>query len=174
VARWDIVYNKTADGRVPALDYFIDSCTTKLHAFLNAVLDAVAAAPPPSFSGGGHWEAMSGDMAGYFEAKAVGPNRRHHRVFCLLENSDDPSEMERRGLPNKAIAVITGMWKPNATLFSDKEYAHVRSLGDDYLKQLPRRIASAEDVTDFIARLTEKREQERETGRKKDERRRKR
>jgi hypothetical protein len=174
MARWDIVYYKTFEGRVPVFDYVIDSCTTKLHAFLNAVLDSVAAAPPPSFSGGGHWEAMSGDMGGFFEVKAVGPDRHHHRVFCLLENSDDPSEMVRRGLSNKAIAVITGMWKPNATLFSGKEYAHVRSLGDEYLKQLPRRIADAEDVDDFIARLTVKREQERKTKRKKDERRRKR
>lgn len=109
---WEIVYYKTADGRVPAFDYFIDSCTSKLHGFLNAILDSVAAAPPPAFSGGGRWEAMRGNMAGYYEAKAIGPDRHHHRVFCILENSDDPGEMERRGLENKAIAVITGMWKP--------------------------------------------------------------
>lgn len=157
---WEIVYYKTADGRVPAFDYFIDSCTPKLHGFLNAVLDSVAAAPPPAFSGGGHWEAMRGDMAGYYEAKAVGPERHHHRVFCILENSDDPSEMERRGLDSKAIAVITGRWKPNATLFSEKDYAEVRALGDDHLAQFPRRIATSEDVDAFIERLAEKRARE--------------
>lgn len=157
---WTIVYYKTADGRVPAFDYFIDSCTTKLIAFMNAVLDSVAAAPPPAFSGGGHWEAMRGSMAGYFEAKAIGPNRHHHRVFCILENSDDPAEMDRRGLDNMAIAVITGMWKPNATLFSENDYAAVRTLGDDHLAQLPRRIATPEDVDAFLERLTEKRTQE--------------
>jgi len=31
------------------------------------VLEAVTTAPPPSFSGGGKWEAMHDDMAGYFE-----------------------------------------------------------------------------------------------------------
>jgi hypothetical protein len=109
---WSIVYYKDADGRVPVFDYFIESGTVKLIAFLNAVLDSVAAAPPPAFSGGGHWEAMRGDMAGYFEAKAIGPDRHHHRVFCILENSDDDKETEARGLAgNKSIAVITGMWK---------------------------------------------------------------
>lgn len=157
---WEIVYYKTADGRVPGFDYFVDSCTTKLHGFLNAVLDSVAAAPPPAFSGGGHWEAMRGDMAGYYEAKAVGPERHHHRVFCILENSDDPGEMKRRGLENKSIAVITGLWKPNATLFSHTDYADVRALGDDYLAQFPRRIATPEDVDPFIERLAEKRAQE--------------
>lgn len=158
---WTIIYYKTADGRVPAFDYFADSCTTKLHAFLNAVLDSVAAAPPPAFSGGGHWEAMHGSMAGYFEAKAVGPNRYHHRVFCILEHSgDDVGEMDRRGLDNKAIAVITGMWKPNATLFSESDYAVVRALGDDHLAQLPRRVAPGKDVDAFIDRLAVKRERE--------------
>jgi len=30
-------------------------------------------APPPRFSGGGKWEAMHGDMAGYYEVRATGP-----------------------------------------------------------------------------------------------------
>jgi hypothetical protein len=41
------------------------------------VLDAVAAAPPPAFSGGGKWEAMRGKMAGYYEVRAIGPGREH-------------------------------------------------------------------------------------------------
>jgi hypothetical protein len=166
-APWDIVYDKTADGDVPAFDYFVESCTTKLHAFLNAVLDAVAAAPPPAFSGGGHWEAMGGEMGGYFEAKAIGSDRRHHRLFCLLDGSDDPKEMERRGLPNKAIAVVTGLWKPNATLFSDNVYKGVRELGDDYLAQIPRRIAQPDDVDGFIERLQAKRADEQAAKQKK-------
>lgn len=166
-ASWDIVYYKTAAGDIPAFDYFLESCTTKLHAFLNAVLDSVAAAPPPAFSGGGHWEAMSGAMGGYFEVKAIGPDRHHHRLFCLLDGSDDPQEMERRGLPNKAIAVVTGMWKPNATLFGDDVYTDVRALGDDYLAQFPRRIAQPDDVDDFIERLHAKRADEQAAKQKK-------
>ena len=38
-----------------------------LHNRLMAILDAVAEAPPPQFSGGGQWEAMHGDMGGYYE-----------------------------------------------------------------------------------------------------------
>jgi hypothetical protein len=33
-----------------------------------AVLNAVAEAPPPRFSGGGMWEAMHGEMAGFYDA----------------------------------------------------------------------------------------------------------
>jgi hypothetical protein len=49
---WSIVYYRAADGRSPALD-FLDSCPGKIDAEFAAVLDAVAAAPPPQFSGGG-------------------------------------------------------------------------------------------------------------------------
>jgi hypothetical protein len=51
---WDIVYYKTADGRVPATE-FLDGCPVKVAANLLAVLDAVAEAPPPQYSGGGKW-----------------------------------------------------------------------------------------------------------------------
>ena len=47
---WDVVYFKTLDGRVPALE-FLDACPGKIDAEFAAVLDAVAAAPPPRFSG---------------------------------------------------------------------------------------------------------------------------
>jgi hypothetical protein len=39
---------------------------------IQAVLEAVAAAPPPSFSGGGKWEAMHEDMAGFYEVRVQG------------------------------------------------------------------------------------------------------
>ena len=50
-----------------------------------AVTKAVAGAPPPMFSGGGKWEAMHGDMSGYYEIRVDGPSRHHYRLFCLLE-----------------------------------------------------------------------------------------
>jgi len=76
-----------------------------------AVLDAVAEAPPPRFSGGGLWEAMHGIMT--------------YRLFCLLENSDTKG-LRRRGLARPAIAVITGISKPWMTAFSQGDYAAVR------------------------------------------------
>lgn len=59
---WDIIFYAAADGSVPGAD-FLDGCPPKVRGTILAVLDAVAAAPPPAFSGGGKWEAMHGDMA---------------------------------------------------------------------------------------------------------------
>lgn len=133
---WDVVYYQDAGGNVPAADFLL-GCPTKVRANLLAVLDAVAAAPPPAFSGGGKWEAMHGDMGGYYEVRATGPGREQFRVFCILDNAD-----EKKGLSRNAIAVITGDRKPNATLFDSGIYAKVRKLGDDYKAQFPRRIAT--------------------------------
>ncbi|MGH9077589.1 MAG: hypothetical protein ACRDY0_09105, partial [Acidimicrobiales bacterium] len=62
---------------------FLASLPPKVAAEFNAVLDAVAKAPPPAFSGGGRWEAMHGPMGGIYEVRvtAAGAN---HRLFCLL------------------------------------------------------------------------------------------
>ncbi len=57
---WAIVYYKAPDGTTPALK-FLDSCPGNIDAKFTAVLDAVAGAPPPRFSGGGKWEAPWGD-----------------------------------------------------------------------------------------------------------------
>jgi hypothetical protein len=54
-----------------------------------AVLKAVSEAPPPRFSGGGYWEAMHDEMAGYYEVRVDGPKRRHYRLFCVLERAGD-------------------------------------------------------------------------------------
>ena len=42
---------------VPAIG-FLDQVPTKVRAEMQAVLEAVAEAPPPAFSGGGKWEVM--------------------------------------------------------------------------------------------------------------------
>lgn len=112
----------------------------KVRARLYAVLDDVAEAPPPRYSGGGRWEAMHGDMAGYYEVRVSGPGQELFRVFCVLENGS-ADELTRRGLEHPAIAVITGMRKPNRTPFSTAEYSAIRALGDDHKAQFPRRTA---------------------------------
>lgn len=43
---WHIEYYEHHDGSVPAAA-FLDGCPSKIDAQFNAVLDAVAAAPPP-------------------------------------------------------------------------------------------------------------------------------
>ena len=135
---WDVVYYRTDDEVVPA-DDFLDGCPTKVSAQFAAVLDDVAEAPPPRYSGGGRWEAMHGSMGGYYEVRAQGPRREQFRLFCILENGA-PEEMTRRGLSRPTIAVITGMRKPWMTPFSEHDYEAVRRMGDDHRGQHPRRI----------------------------------
>lgn len=137
---WDIVYYRTPTGAIPGLDFLLKTCPKNVSATIFAVLDAVAEAPPPRFSGGGMWEAMHGDMSGFYEVRKQGaPNRSQYRLFCLLENAA-PEELKKRGLAGPAIAVITGLSKPWMTGFTDAEYSAVRSMGSDYLKTIPRRI----------------------------------
>jgi hypothetical protein len=135
---WEVIYYRTADGVVPA-DAFLDACPTKVAAQLLAVLDDVAEAPPPRYSGGGRWEAMHGPMGGYYEIRAQGPKREQFRLFCLLENGA-PTELRRRGLARPGIAVIGGLRKPWLTAFSARDYDSIRRLGDDHRRQHPRRI----------------------------------
>ncbi|MGH2843270.1 MAG: hypothetical protein ACRDKL_06735, partial [Solirubrobacteraceae bacterium] len=85
---WLILFYRAADVTVPAR-LFLDSCPGRAAVEYLAVLDAVAAAPPPQFSGGGKWEAMHGDMTGYYEVRITGPGREQFRLFCLLENGTD-------------------------------------------------------------------------------------
>ena len=137
---WDVIFYATAQGSVPGAD-FLDSCPAKVRGTILAVLDAVAGAPPPAFSGGGKWEAMHGDMGGYCEIRVTGPGREQFRLFCALENAEARA-LTARGLPRPAVAVITGMRKKTGTVFSDRDYAKVRQLGSDHTAQTPRRIAS--------------------------------
>jgi hypothetical protein len=80
--------------RITGLE-FLDGCPGKIDTEFTAVLDAVAAAPPPRFSGGGRWEAMQGVMSGWHEIRLTGPGREQFRLFCLLENAT-AAEMARR------------------------------------------------------------------------------
>lgn len=138
--KWGIVYYATRSGKVPA-EAFLGSCPPKIDARFAAVLDAVRQAPPPQFSGGGYWEAMHGEMGVYYEIRLTGPGRRQYRLFCILDNGSR-RELGERGFARPQIAVITGMVKDSATRFSNRDYAKVRRLGSEYLKQLPRRIAT--------------------------------
>jgi len=101
---------------------------------MRAVLVAVAAAPPKRYSGGGYWEAMKGDMTGWFEVRVDGPKRHHYRLFCRLDY-----EVEDATKP--LLVVITGLDKPFRTELSDSDYARVCQLGVEYLSRNPRSIA---------------------------------
>lgn len=97
---------------------------------------SVAAAPPPAFSGGGKWEAMYGEMSGFFEVRVDGPQRHHYRLFCVLERDGADA-----GLEGPSIVIITGKDKPFRTVLAESDYRHVRALGDEYRRRSPRSVA---------------------------------
>lgn len=99
-----------------------------------AVLVAVAAAPPKRFAGGGYWEAMKGDMRGWFEVRADGPKRHHYRLFCMLD-------YEAEGREKPLLVVVDGRDKPFRTTLADADYDAVRRLGEEYRRRNPRSIA---------------------------------
>lgn len=99
-----------------------------------AVLIAVAAAPPKRFAGGGYWEAMKGDMGGWFEVRIDGPKRHHYRLFCLLD-------YEAKGVGKPLLVVVDGRDKPFRSVLNEADYASVRAMGVEYLSNNPRSIS---------------------------------
>lgn len=97
------------------------------------MLVAVATAPPKRFAGGGYWEAMKGDMTGWYEVRVDGPGRHHYRLFCLLD-------YDAKGRDKPLLVVVTGLDKPFRTTFSAADYAGVRALGAEYRSRNPRSI----------------------------------
>jgi len=106
---------------------FLDTLPDKVAAEIQAVLEAVAAAPPPAFSGGGKWEAMHDDMAGMYEVRVQGAGA-NHRLFCLLErNADD--------LGGPAIVCLGGLTKPVRSPASPRDYRRIRQYADEFGKR---------------------------------------
>jgi hypothetical protein len=101
---------------------------------MRAVLTEVAASPPKRFAGGGYWEAMKGDMAGWFEVRVDGPKRHHYRLFCRLDYAAPE-------LSKPLLVIITGLDKPFRTVLSEADYRRVRALGDEYFACDPRSLA---------------------------------
>ncbi len=79
------------------------------------------------------WEAMHGEMAGFYEARTRGPDRHLYRLFCILER-------EAPGLGRPSIVVIAGLSKPVGTAFTPADYAALRRLGDEYRRRVPRNV----------------------------------
>ena len=62
--------------------------------------------------------------------------RRHYRLFCILER--DGAAL---GLGGPSIVLVTGMDKPFRTTFTVRDYQHVRRLGEEYRRRVPRSVA---------------------------------
>lgn len=112
----------------------LNSYPVKVRATMGA---ALAAAPPPPkrFAGGGYWEAMKGDMTGWFEVRVDGPARHHYRLFCLLD-------YDAKGVDKRLLVVVDGRDKPFRTTLSATDYAAGRKLGDEYRNRNPRSLAT--------------------------------
>ena len=83
--------NRASGKTVPALE-FLDGCPGTIDAQFTAVLDAVVAAPPPRFCGGGKWEAMHGSMGGSTSSAAT-----VSRTTRAASRPDGPVPTPRRG-----------------------------------------------------------------------------
>jgi hypothetical protein len=119
--------------RVPGRE-FLAACPPAVRARFRAVVMAVAAAPPPRFAGGGKWEAMHGEMSGFYEVRIDGPpGRTHYRLFCVLD-----SQAIGRG---PMLVIIDGDKKPVRTEMPAKVYARVRRYRDEYMSRNPRSLA---------------------------------
>ena len=118
---------------VPARD-FLDNVPDKVAAKIVAVVQAVADAPPPAFSGGGMWEAMHDEMAGIYEVR-VDFSGMHHRLFCVLER--DGAAV---GLSGPSVILVDGRSKKYRTRISAKEYRSVRALVGECLRRRPRSV----------------------------------
>ena len=110
----------------PAVD-FLETLPDKVAAEIQAVLEAVAAAPPPSFSGGGKWEAMHDDMAGIYEIRVQGGGA-NHRLFCLLERNGDD-------LGGPAVICLGGLSKPVRSAADQRDYRRIRRYADEFRKR---------------------------------------
>jgi hypothetical protein len=108
---------------IPTIE-FLNALPDKIAAEIQAVLEAVAEAPPPSFSGGGKWEAMHDDMAGFYEVRVHGGGA-NHRLFCLLERTADD-------LGGPSIVCLDGLSKPVRTAADPRDYKRVKQYGDEF------------------------------------------
>ncbi len=111
------------EREVPATTFF-GEVEAEVTAEIHAVLDAVAEAPPPAFSGGGKWQAMHGDMAGIYEIRVQGGGR-NHRLFCLLERKADD-------LGGPSIVCIAGLSKPRRQAAKPRDYRRIRQLVEEF------------------------------------------
>ena len=112
---------------VPVVE-FLDSIPVKARAEIVAVLEAVAEAPPPSFSGGGKWEVMHDDMAGFYEVRVRGADHRNHRLLCILER-------EAEDLGGPSIVCIDGVSKPVRQGAAPQDYRRALRYRDEFRRR---------------------------------------
>lgn len=131
---WQIAFAIADTQHDPPGQVFLRGVPRKVRSTLQAVLEAVADAPPPRFAGALHWQAMHGSMRGIYEVRVKGPDRRLYRLFCVLER-------EPPGMTGPTLVVLDGMSKANGTAFTEHEYRRIVRLRDEHVARDPRRVA---------------------------------
>lgn len=119
-------------GSLPTPRDFFNALPAKVQAKLTSILIAVATAPPGKFAGGGYWEAMHGQMSGFYEVRADF-QKTHYRLICLLD-------YEAIGSSGPILVIVAGLSKPIGTLIKTDVYADVKSSGELYLSINPRAV----------------------------------
>lgn len=105
-----------APGGCPTSD-FLDAIPPKVAAEIEAVLEAVADAPPISFRGGGKWESMEKEMKGLYEVRCSRGNF-NYRLICLLVK-------ESSAFDGSAIVCLGGFKKPKRKQAKDRDYEDI-------------------------------------------------
>lgn len=116
---------------VPTIE-FLDGLPQKVAAEVQAVLEAVAEAPPPSFAGGGKWEAMHGDMAGFYEVRVQGGGMNHRLLCLLIRDADD--------LGGPSIVCLGGLSKPRRERANPRDYRRIKGYREEFERH--RRVLS--------------------------------
>lgn len=134
---WSIVFFQRHADDDPTTacpgEEFLNACPPDVRRTIQNVLIAVAKAPPHRFAGGGYWEAMKGDMVGYYEVRVNGPRREHFRLFCVLDTkATEPKD--------NLLTVLCGAKKPFRTELPAAAYKQVRSYGEEYFARPSRSI----------------------------------
>ena len=111
---------------------FLDSLPPGVVAKMRAVLEAVAEGPPPSFSGGGMWEAMRGEMAGFYEVRVQGAGA-NHRLLCVLDRAADD-------LGGPSIICVYGFSKPKREAANRRDYQRAKAYRSEFERH--RRVFS--------------------------------
>jgi hypothetical protein len=82
---------------------------------------------------------MHGDIAGWFEARAHGPQTQRPEwptplpAYCLLD-------YDAKGVHQPLLVLVTGLSKPVRTALSKRDYAGPRA-GTQYCARNPRNLA---------------------------------
>lgn len=111
-------------GAVPARE-FLDALAPRAAAKIEAILAAVAAAPPPKFAGGGKWQAMRGEMSGCYEVR-VRDASLNHRLICVLDRPGDD-------LGGPSVVCLGGFSKRLRIAAPSREYRRLAGYRQEFL-----------------------------------------